>query len=67
MKSKFNIFLTLGILGLFSIHGIAQSLTNQVENLQEVEFVRPGQFSELPAYIKFKKDKKFLWINFKLG
>jgi Zn-dependent metalloprotease len=58
MKSKLNIFLTLGILGLFSIHGIAQSLTNQVENLQEVEVVRPGQFSELPAYIKFKKGQE---------
>ena len=58
MKSKLNLFLALGVLGLFSMRGTAQLLTNQLENLQEVEFVRPGQFSELPAYIKFKKGQE---------
>jgi Zn-dependent metalloprotease len=64
MKSKFNFFLAFGILGLFSIRGISQSLNNQLENVQEIELVRPGQFSELPAYIKFKKGQERDLANF---
>lgn len=64
MKFRIRPLILASLFGLCTTQLSAQRLVNNLENLQEVQYVRPGQFSELPAFIEFKKGQEIAIANF---
>lgn len=64
MKFRIRHLILSSLFGLCTVQLSAQRLVNNLENVQEVDYVRPGQFSDLPAFIEFKKGQEIAIANF---
>lgn len=64
LNRKLHRLIFLFCFGILSFDLSAQTVHNSFQNLQEIETVRSGQFSELPSFIKFKTGHEIDISNF---